>query len=285
MQSTEPKEKKGGKNKIYRISVLNDETHEKLFVFRCKKNNVIIGAAAIFLLYTFTLISIIFYTPVRKLIPGYPDANLKAEIYKAKNMEDSIIREMAIWELYISNIEKIMSGEPPVSKQEMMSMRDSIARIPREYLHSRADSTLRRIVRNNINSGEDVGDRYLEGLHFFKPVEGITSSGYNIAENHPYIDIAASENSVVSSVLPGTVISDEYTDEYGYSIKIQHSHNLISIYRHNKKALKHRGDKVEAGTAIGLIGKDGGTVSTGPHLHFELWHNGEAINPENYINF
>ena len=124
----------------------------------------------------------------------------------------------------------------------------------------------------------------IEGLHFFPPVKGIVTEDFNQAINHPYVDIAAPENSVVSSVLNGTVISSGWNDETGYTIQVQHDNNLISIYKHNAKILKKIGDKVNAGTPIALVGNTG-SLSTGAHLHFELWHKGEPINPSNYIKF
>ena len=124
----------------------------------------------------------------------------------------------------------------------------------------------------------------IEGIHFFPPVRGVVTQEYNLAVNHPYIDIAAPENSVVSAVLAGTVIAADWNDNTGYVIQIQHDNNLISIYKHNAKLLKKTGDAVTTGTPIALVG-DKGTLSTGSHLHFELWHKGQPIDPAQYIKF
>jgi len=121
-------------------------------------------------------------------------------------------------------------------------------------------------------------------LHFFPPVKGIISDGFNLATNHPFLDIAAPTNAVVSAVLDGTIIMANWTDETGFTIQIQHSNDLISIYKHNSKLLKKTGDRVNAGTAISLVGNTG-ELSTGSHLHFELWHKGVAIDPSKYIKF
>ena len=111
----------------------------------------------------------------------------------------------------------------------------------------------------------------------------ITES-YNPSIGHPYLDIAAPNNTTVYSVLDGTVIFAGWQDETGYNIQIQHSNNLVSVYKHNERLLKKVGDKVKAGTPISIIG-DVGRLSSGPHLHFELWHNGDPIDPSSYINF
>jgi lipoprotein NlpD len=123
----------------------------------------------------------------------------------------------------------------------------------------------------------------IEGLHFFTPLHGVISQGYDKAL-HPYVDITAPENSVVMSVLDGTVISAGWSDENGYTIQIQHEGNIVSVYKHNQKLMKKSGDKVTAGMPIAIVG-NAGTLSTDNHLHFELWHNGEAVDPAKYISF
>ncbi|MBO5195408.1 MAG: M23 family metallopeptidase, partial [Bacteroidales bacterium] len=82
----------------------------------------------------------------------------------------------------------------------------------------------------------------------------------------------------------GTVIFSGWSDEVGYTIQIQHENDIVSIYKHNSKLLKKAGEKVLAGSPIALVGGTG-TLSTGEHLHFELWYKGEAVDPTEYISF
>lgn len=132
-------------------------------------------------------------------------------------------------------------------------------------------------------SSRQKRDLPIEGLHFFTPVKGVISQSYD-PDFHPYIDITAPSGTVVKAILDGTVISAEWNQETGNSIQIQHAGDIISIYRHNEKLLKKTGDKVSAGTPIALLGNTG-TETTGAHLHFELWHDGETVDPTLYINF
>ena len=120
-------------------------------------------------------------------------------------------------------------------------------------------------------------------MHFFTPLKGVVSQGYDPLL-HPYIDITAPANSVVMSVLDGTVINAGWSDDSGYTIQIQHSDDIVSIYKHNQKLLKKTGDKVTAGSPVALVGNTG-ALTTGDHLHFELWYRGEAVDPTKYINF
>ena len=121
-------------------------------------------------------------------------------------------------------------------------------------------------------------------MMFFTPVKGIITENFNKSTNHPYIDIATETGTTVYSVLDGTVITAEWNDDTGYTLQIQHDNNIISIYKHNEKLLKKTGDKVTAGTPVAMAGNTG-RLSTGTHLHFELWHNGEAVDPTLYIKF
>ena len=119
---------------------------------------------------------------------------------------------------------------------------------------------------------------------FVTPVKGVITQGFNPAAEHPFVDIAVKDGSAICSILDGTVIAAYWSDDTGYNIQIQHSNDLVSIYKHNTKLLKGVGDKVTAGTTISLAG-NAGSLSTGPHLHFELWHKGEPVDPNLYINF
>ena len=124
---------------------------------------------------------------------------------------------------------------------------------------------------------------HIEGMHFFCPLKGVISQGYD-PSIHPFIDITAPANSMVYAVLDGTVIASGWNDDSGYTIQIQHVNDIISIYKHNQKLLRKVGDKVTAGEPIAIVGNTG-TLTTGEHLHFELWYRGEAVDPTKYINF
>ena len=136
----------------------------------------------------------------------------------------------------------------------------------------------------DISSIHTAKIEQIEGLLFFPPIKGVITEQYNPAIGHPFVDIAAPNNSTVSAVLDGTIISAGWNDETGFTVQIQHTNDLVSIYKHNTRLLKKAGERVSAGTPIALVG-DEGSLSTGPHLHFELWHKGEPVDPTMYINF
>lgn len=272
----------------FRFSIFNDTTHEELFVFRANGLlsllTIILGV--VFLIGSVTVL--ISFTSLREFIPGYPSAESRRTLIQNTLKLDSLQNEINIWRLQLSNIQRIATGKEPLHIDSILNLsgnKDSL--FAQSGAFSKDDSLLRLMVLKeeqfNVSANKQKIEQ-IEGLHFFPPVKGMVTEEYNIAINHPYTDIAAPENSVVSSVLNGTVIAADWNDENGYVIQIQHDNNLISIYKHNAKLLKKQGDKVSAGTPISLVG-DTGTLSNGFHLHFELWHKGEPINPAEYIKF
>ncbi len=120
---------------------------------------------------------------------------------------------------------------------------------------------------------------------FFPPLSGsIVTSAFDMKQGHYGIDLASGKNEPIKSVADGTVVMSSWTDDSGYVIAIQHKSNLITVYKHNSVLLKKVGNFVKAGDIIAIIG-DSGEMSTGPHLHFELWYNGNPLNPAEFIAF
>lgn len=271
----------------WRVTVREIETTSEVFSCTTTKGiliTVFVVAALLLIAATYYITA---YTPVRYLIPGYPNKETRALQEANQRRIDSLENEVSLWAFQVNNIQRIVTGREPVDMDSLRVMqKDSTTSLYRQ-LYAQKDSILRNEVVNeetfNISS-RDRQIEQLEGIHFFTPVKGIVTQSYNAAIGHPYIDIAAAEEEIVYSVLDGTVISAVWNDDTGYTIQIQHSNNLVSIYKHNSRLLKKTGDRVSAGTPIAVVG-DTGKLSYGIHLHFELWHNGEAIDPTEYIKF
>lgn len=279
------------KNKFtnkFRFAIFNDTTHEVLFSFRSNGAVFIATILLTMVLLVVSVTALISLTSLREFIPGYPSAESRRDIIENAIRLDSLQREITLWRLQLTNIQRVVTGKEPISIDSVLSMaqyNDTYSTNPQEL--AKSDSLLRKQVmkEEQFNVGQKTNKiEQIEGLHFFPPVKGVITQEYNLAINHPFTDIAAPENSVVSSVLEGSVIGADYSEQNGYVIQIQHENNLISIYKHNTKLLKKVGDRVSAGTPIALVGNTG-TLSTGVHLHFELWHNGEPLNPAEYIKF
>ncbi|MFA6335461.1 MAG: M23 family metallopeptidase [Bacteroidales bacterium] len=281
------KEKKKKLRSKYRFSIFNDTSHEELFVFRANGLMMLLSICLAIIFITISVTVLISYTPLREFIPGYPNAQTRRAIVQNALKVDSLEQAVKLWDFQLNNIQRIVTGQKPMELENISATNDTKKTIILKRTGSKEDSLLREevIKQEQFNLGTKRNQiEQIEGLHFFPPVKGIISDGFNLATNHPYLDIAAPTNAVVTAVLDGTVIMANWTDETGFTIQIQHSNDLISIYKHNSKLLKKTGDKVKAGTAISLVGNTG-ELSTGSHLHFELWHKGVAIDPAKYIKF
>lgn len=270
----------------YRLSIYNDQTLNEVFQLRLSRLNVIsvVGSIAFFLIVS--VILLIAYTPIREFIPGYPDANTRSDIVQNALMLDSLENEIRIRDRYFENINTIINGGIPKS---IHSTLDSTAeKKDIDFSISIQDSLLRMQIEQeeqfNLSVFEDHNKNTFSSQYFYAPIKGIVTNSFNPDENHFGTDIVAGPNEVVKACLDGTVIMSSWTIETGYIIQIQHANNLISIYKHNAEILKKVGNQVKAGEAIAIIGNSG-EITTGPHLHFELWHEGKAINPEEYIFF
>ncbi len=272
----------------YRLTLVDDDTHDKLWTRKFNKLNILVTAITSVVVLLTALWCLIAFTPLRTFIPGYPDARTKHDAIQNAIRIDSLENVITKWELYSENLRRVVEGEEPLKIDSLMAARKQTREITDKDRAGLAmkDSLLRKEVaaedKFDVTSGR-TKTLPIEGMHFFTPLKGVVSQGY-IQGLHPYIDITAPNNSVVMAVLDGTVISAGWTDEEGYTIRIQHDGDIISVYKHNQKLMKKTGDKVSAGTPIAVVGGTG-TTADGDHLHFELWHKGEAVDPTKYISF
>ena len=283
-----PKDKKHRSTINYRLTLVDDDTHDQLWSRKFTKMNLVITIVTTLVVTLVLFWCLVALTPVKTLIPVFPDDRTKHDAIQSAIRIDSLENIITKWELYSENLRRVVDGEPPLKIDSIMAARsqnkENLAKDPKEL--AAKDSLLRKeVVAEDRFDITSAGPKALpiEGMHFFSPLKGVVSQGYDKAL-HPYIDITAPDNSVVMAVLDGTVISAGWTDEEGYTIRIQHDGDIISVYKHNQKLTKKTGDKVTAGTPIAIVGGTGSTAQ-GDHLHFELWHKGEAVDPTKYISF
>ena len=281
------KQKKGGIIKNFRLTLVDDDTHDKVWSKKFTRIGALVTAVTVIVVTIAPIFCVIAFTPIRTLIPGYPDARSKHDAIKNAITIDSLENVLTKWELYSENLRRVVDGQEPLKIDSLMEVRKNPAAEAGDSRElAEKDSLLRKEVADEDRFDIKPGSARtlpIEGMHFFTPLKGVVSQGYDKAL-HPYIDITAPGNSVVMSVLDGTVISAGWNDTEGYTIRIQHEGDIISVYKHNQKLLKETGDKVTAGTPIAVLGGTGST-SDGDHLHFELWHKGEAVDPTKYISF
>ena len=202
---------------------------------------------------------------------------------------DSLEHELALRDKYFYNINAIVSGNLPPEVRAEIDTTKSFKSI--NFKTSPADSALRARVEKEEKYNLILGPMTQEsvtslaGLHFFPPVKGIISGKYDPRTRHFGTDIVTKPKSPVSAALDGTVIFTGWTMETGFVIEIQHTNNLVSVYKHNANLLKETGDLVHAGEAISIVGDSGELYTSGPHLHLEIWYKGNPLDPEKHILF
>ena len=271
----------------YRMVLLNEDTYEEVGNIRLTRLNLIALFGIVLILLIAIIFSLVAYTNIRELIPGYPDAAMRQNIRQNAMKVDSLEYEQVIRDQYFDNLKRIISGEMPENY-----MNDTTGMIDAQeitFLRSTNDSLLRQQVEAEEQFRLSILDeahvnRNLYDMHFFTPVNGIITRSFNPMEGHFGIDLVAAPNEVVKAALDGTVAMSTWTLETGYVIQVQHDNELLSVYKHNATLFKSIGQKVVAGDAIAIVGNSG-ELTTGPHLHFELWHDRVPLNPLEYIVF
>jgi hypothetical protein len=276
----------------FRLVIFDDQTFEERFTMRLTTLNILIFLVSISIVMIFITFFIIARTGIREYIPGYPDVDERNRIIELNLMADSLLYDIHRKDIYIQNIKNILEDNVPSDTMEERET-SNVQIDTSAYQKSVEDSLLRAEFQYQLMYSQYFTDQEnqegspafsIRSFSFFPPINGIITSRFNASEKHYGIDIVASHNEAIKATLDGTVIYGGWTLETGYALAIQHKHNLISIYKHNSVLLKKEGDHVFAGDPIGIAGSSG-ELSTGPHLHFELWYNGTPINPEEYIIF
>ena len=269
----------------YKLTIINENTLEEVVGIHVSKLNgfsVLLSVLTILFLIASVIIA---FTPLRNYLPGYMNSEIRAQVVENALRVDSLQQLVDRQNLYIMNIQDIFSGKVRIDSVQSMdtltAMREDslMERTKREEVFRRQYEETEKYNLTSITSQPDV-----DGLIFYRPTRGMISSHFDADKKHYGTDIAANPNESVLATLDGTVILSTYTAETGYLIEVQHNQDFVSVYKHCGSLLKRVGVKVQAGEAIALVGNSG-TLTTGPHLHFELWHKGSAVNPEKYIVF
>ncbi|MBO7143027.1 MAG: M23 family metallopeptidase [Bacteroidales bacterium] len=279
------KEKK--QRDTYKIILYNETTLHETTSFRVNMLNIVAYAGILVIVIALLTALLFIYTPLNSFLPKKEDEQMKWALTENATRMDSINRVLSQREEYFAKIRNIMDGRN-FDEYDEKEDTTTIERQHADFTKTKHDSIVRTLIEEEtqqtlalINAtGKDKYKKH----NFFMPVHGTMTSKFNPEKKHLGIDIAAKEDEPILATLAGTVILATWTIETGNIIQIQHDDNLISIYKHNSVLLKKVGDKVQAGDPIAIIGNSG-EFTSGTHLHFEIWHDGIPVNPEDYIIF
>ncbi len=274
----------------YRISFIDEETFDEVRRVRLSLLNVLLILFVAFTLFGGLVAMLIFHTPIREYIPGYPDSKTKATMLQNAEALDSLMRRYEREEAYWNAVRNILRGEIPESFEADSSIQRNREVIPEHTRLAASQEEMR--FRTQVEQEEQYNLRVIEHSTehppeqtlLFSPIKGVITDHFNAKNGHFGVDLATAPDEHILSVAAGTVILADYSITAGNMISIQHPNNIISTYRHASVLMKKPGEKVKAGEVIGRVGGTG-TLSMGVHLHLEIWQDGEAVDPESVIAF
>jgi murein DD-endopeptidase MepM/ murein hydrolase activator NlpD len=282
----------------HRLVVMNEQTFVEEKKWRLNLKNVLLFSLSVFLVSALLTIILVKITPLGRLLaPPARFANnaLKKEMENFYKELDSLNREINNNKNYIESLKKISSENFEYEKDAVKDTAKlnadagvkTFADVPAKSDETkklmddtRKEKEITKLVQSIFTDETNRFDK----SSFIPPIRGIVSDTFAPGRNHFGTDIVAAKGSVIVAARNGTVILSTWSADTGHMIGIQHNNNLVSWYKHNSARLKNLGDRVSAGEPIAVIGNSG-EMSSGPHLHFELWYNGQPVNPQKYIEF
>jgi murein DD-endopeptidase MepM/ murein hydrolase activator NlpD len=276
---------------FYRLVVLNNDTLEQVGTYRLSIMNFYVALSSLVVGFTILGICLIVFTPMKKLIPGYGGIGSERTVFELSQQVEKLEKQVKEQQTYVDNVRKLLTGkverESDMPRNTTAVVDSNINVEPSaEELQVRAGGIT--TTNNNLSEAKAISvsnrnDR-LESMYLSSPLSGQVSLGFDLNKKHYGIDIIAPKNTPIKAVADGFVISSDWTLETGNTIAVQHANNVVSFYKHNSSLLKKSGDMVKSSEAIAIIGNTG-ELTSGPHLHFELWKDGKSVNPSEYIRF
>lgn len=269
----------------YQFVISNENTFEELFSLKLSRLNVfVLGGFLSILLIAITLLFIAF-TPLKEYIPGYSSSALKRKAVNLTFEADSLKMKLAILQNYTKALKPILTGKIKPESVEAIQIKAKQHLIDERKLNAtKEDSLFREKIESKTRfSLENNGQNNIK-IVFFAPLNGAISQSFDATSKHFAVDITAKTGDPIKATADGTVIFSGWTTETGYVIILKHAKEYISVYKHSGNLLKEQGDFVKSGEVIATVGSTG-ELTTGPHLHFELWNGGYTMNPTNFIDF
>lgn len=270
----------------YRFVIFNEETYEERFSYKLNRLNVFLTISILVVLLIAATFLVISRTQLKEYIPGYDSSELRRQAIRNNDRLDSLQLTLEQNQRYIASVNKVLRGDLDLQELETQRQFDSL-QIDTAYVDfptSKADSLLRADVAKDDKYNVLESANQTVPFVLFPPVTGTISQGYDASVEHYAVDVVVPRSTPIKAAAEGNVVFAGWTTETGYVIIINHPYNIISVYKHNASLNVRQGEAVVPGQVIAIAGNSG-TMTTGPHLHFELWSDGYALNPEEFIEF
>jgi murein DD-endopeptidase MepM/ murein hydrolase activator NlpD len=285
MKPDKGEEPQGSDNKWsekYKIVIFRAEDFSEVKSFHMSLQTAYILCATLLLVLAFLVFLFISYSPVKKIIPGYGDIEANEHFIRLIREVEDLSEEMAAQDQYIAALQSLIKDGIVENTEEpgefTVSQPGEVSSPRKEVVNANSTESKPKVVQDRGNIYSELSARQL-----VPPVDGLISSNFEPDLKHYGVDILAPKNTPIRAIMDGFVFNSGWDVETGYSLGIQHEGNILSFYKHNSVLLKEKGTFVRAGEAIAIIGNTG-TLSSGPHLHFEMWHEGRPVNPQEFIN-
>ncbi len=272
-------------NHRFRLAFINENTFNQVWTIKMTQTRVILSVLLLIAAIGCIVTTLIVFTPIRTLLPGYLKSSQLQENIANSLRIDSLTTEARISNAYIANISRILSGDADSTIIANSIASDSAAVLPIDSIVGASEAE-KQFVRQ-FEAKEKFNLSVLspiaaEGLSFYPPVSAASISDNNA--NTLGINLIASRNAPISSIYNGTVVDCYYNSDTGYTIIVQHPNGFLSKYSGLGETFVEKGDKVSSGKRIGLSGKKSYYGATLP-IVFELWHKGTPLNPRDYFTF
>lgn len=294
----------------YRFVILHDKSFEEKASFSLKGYNVLAFFSIVFVLLFAGVFSLIAFTSLRLYIPGYADIETKRKVNELVYRADSLEYQMAVKDQYLSNLRHILQGDEKdhrmkydrsgtkkvVKKEKTKQQHKQQKKKSKAKIKAKPETTVPADThvekprgystpyQMTLDLEKQSRKESIDDYAFYSPLKGVVTEGFNPAKGHYAVDVVAKPNVGIKAVLDGVVVFADWTVNTGNVLILSHENKLISVYKHNSVLLKKVGNFVKAGDVVSIIGESG-ELSHGPHLHFELWYDGNPIDPEKYITF
>ncbi|MCO6485630.1 MAG: M23 family metallopeptidase [Saprospiraceae bacterium] len=277
--------------KPYRLVVLKEDSLEEVGSYRLTPLGLYVLFSSLFVGLSIVVALLIIFTPLKRWIPGYGEGSSHTEMVRLRSRIGEMEKQLLMQERYTESIRRMLTGDVTTNEDEITgqtTLNDSLLQVSRieedeilrqSYLLGEGLPETAGPVRESTSASIPLAQ-----LLFTPPVTGEISAGFTPEDNHLGIDIIAPRNTPVKAAMDGFVVFSDWTLETGNSIALLHDHHVVTFYKHNSMLLKKAGQFVRAGEAIAIIGNTG-TMTSGPHLHFEIWHKGKAVDPARYVRF
>lgn len=276
-------------NDKYRLVLMNDQTFQEERSFRLHPSSVAVVTLVVVTIISSLVILLMVTTPMGRLVPEKSSQNIRAEITTMYLHVDSLEKAVMARDAFIVKVKDLVYEQfeyeedledPNLKKSNTSTPVPEKSEELRELMASvDSEAELGNLIENTLTTNNSIST-----MIFVAPIQGMVSDTFAPTRAHYGTDVVAPKGSLIKATQKGTVLVATWSADTGHMLAIQHANNVVSFYKHNASLLKKTGDMVQAGEGIAIIGNTG-EMTEGPHLHFELWFNGQAINPERYIQF